>query len=43
MQGAGVAVAKRAGLSCRYAEGFRRTRFGGIESWAKGQQIPEDV
>jgi LmbE family N-acetylglucosaminyl deacetylase len=43
MQGAGAAVAKRAGLSCSYAEGFRRTRFGGIESWAKGQQIPEDV
>ena len=43
MQRAGAAVAKRAGLSCAYAEGFRRTRFGGIESMAKDQQIAEDV
>jgi LmbE family N-acetylglucosaminyl deacetylase len=43
MHGAGAAVAKRVGLSCSYAEGFRRTRFGGIESWAKEQRIPEDV
>ncbi len=43
MQRAGAAVAKRAGLSCAYAEGFRRTRFGGIESLAKDQQIAEDV
>jgi LmbE family N-acetylglucosaminyl deacetylase len=42
MRRAGEAVAKRAGLTCRYAEGFRRTRFGGIESFAKGQ-IAEDV
>jgi LmbE family N-acetylglucosaminyl deacetylase len=43
MKRAGEAVAKRAGLTCTYAEGFRRTRFGGIESLAKGQQIAEDV
>jgi LmbE family N-acetylglucosaminyl deacetylase len=38
-----AAVARRAGLSCQYAEGFRRTRYNGIESIAKGQSIPEDV
>jgi LmbE family N-acetylglucosaminyl deacetylase len=43
MKGAGRAAAQRAGLSCNYAEGFRRTRFGGIESWAKGQQVPEVI
>jgi N,N'-diacetylchitobiose non-reducing end deacetylase len=43
MQRAGAAVAKRAGLSCQYAEGFRRSRFGGIESWANDQPIAEDV
>ena len=43
MQHAGRAVAKRAELACTYAEGFRRTRFGGIESLAKDQQIAEDV
>ena len=43
MQRAGRAVAKRAELGCTYAEGFRRTRFGGIEAWARGQTIPEDV
>jgi hypothetical protein len=43
MRAAGKAVAKRAGLSCTYAEGFRRTRFGGIESVAKDQTIAEDV
>jgi LmbE family N-acetylglucosaminyl deacetylase len=37
------AVAKRAGLACTYAEAFRRTRFGGIEAWARDQQIAEDV
>jgi LmbE family N-acetylglucosaminyl deacetylase len=43
MKHAAQAVAKSAGLGCTYAEGFRRTRFGGIESLAKDQQIPEDV
>ncbi|MEX0749972.1 MAG: PIG-L deacetylase family protein [Dehalococcoidia bacterium] len=43
MRAAGKAVAKRSGLPCTYAEGFRRTRFGGIESLAKGQTIAEDV
>lgn len=43
MRRAGEAVAKRAGLTCQYAEGFRRTRFGGIESLAKGQELSEDV
>ena len=43
MHAAGRAVAARSGLGCSYAEGFRRTRFGGIESLAKDQQIPEDV
>ncbi|HYM15186.1 MAG TPA: PIG-L deacetylase family protein [Dehalococcoidia bacterium] len=37
------AVADRSGLGCTFAEGFRRTRYGGIESLAAGQQIPEDV
>jgi len=37
------AVAQRAGLQCEYAEGFRRTRYGGIESLARDQQIAEDV
>jgi hypothetical protein len=43
MQRAGGAVAKRSGLDCRYAEGFRRVRFNGIESLAEGQTIAEDV
>lgn len=43
MRAAGSAVAKRAGLPCQYAEGFRRTRFNGIESLARDQLIPEDV
>jgi len=43
MRAAGRAVARRSGLSCTYAEGFRRVRFGGIESWAKDQQLPEDI
>jgi LmbE family N-acetylglucosaminyl deacetylase len=38
-----AAVARRAGLECQYAEGFRRTRYNGIESFAKDQRIPEDV
>jgi LmbE family N-acetylglucosaminyl deacetylase len=38
-----ASVAKRADLGCTYAEGFRRTRFGGIETLAKDQQITEDV
>jgi LmbE family N-acetylglucosaminyl deacetylase len=37
------AVAQRSGLGCTYAEGFRRTRFSGIERMAKGQEIAEDV
>jgi N,N'-diacetylchitobiose non-reducing end deacetylase len=37
------AVAKGAGLGCTYAEGFRRVRFGGIESLARGQELAEDV
>ncbi len=36
-------VAERASLSCTYAEGFRRTRYGGIESLGHGQRLPEDV
>jgi LmbE family N-acetylglucosaminyl deacetylase len=43
MKAAGRAVADRAGLGSTFAEGFRRTRFGGIESLARDQQIPEDV
>jgi hypothetical protein len=43
MRAAGRAVAKRAQLACTYAEGFRRVRFGGIESMARDQHIPEDV
>jgi len=43
IKAAGRAVASRAGLSCTYAEGFRRTRFGGIESLVKDDQIAEDV
>jgi hypothetical protein len=43
MKAAGRAAAARSGLGCTYAEGFRRTRFGGIESLAKDQQIAEDV
>ncbi len=43
MKGDARAVAERSGLGCTYAEGFRRTRFGGIEALAKGQEIAEDV
>lgn len=43
MKAAGRAVARRAGLGCTYAEGFRRTRYGGIESLAKDQELPEDI
>lgn len=43
MKAAARGVADRAGLGCTFAEGFRRTRYGGIESLAKDQQIPEDV
>lgn len=35
------AVGREAGFE--YAEGFRRTRFSGIERLAKGQEIEEDV
>lgn len=38
-----AAVARNSGLECQYAEGFRRTRYNGIEALAKGQDIPEDV
>ncbi len=39
------AVARAVGRECgfEYAEGFRRTRFGGIERFAQGQELPEDV
>lgn len=39
------AVARAVGRdhSFEYAEGFRRTRFGGVERLAQGQEIPEDV
>lgn len=43
MRAAARAVAERSGLGCTYAEGFRRTRYGGIEAMAKDQQIAEDV
>ena len=43
MKAAGRATATRSGLGCTYAEGFRRERFGGIESLAQGQQLAEDV
>ena len=43
MRAAARAVARQAEMSCEYAEGFRRTRFGGIESLARDQAIPEDV
>jgi LmbE family N-acetylglucosaminyl deacetylase len=42
-KGIARAVARRSGLGCTYAEGFRRTRYSGIEGLAKDQQIPEDV
>jgi LmbE family N-acetylglucosaminyl deacetylase len=35
------AVGREAG--CEYAEGFRRTRFAGIERLARGQELLEDV
>jgi len=38
-----AAVARSQGLACQYAEGFRRTRYNGVEALAKGQEIPEDV
>ncbi len=43
MKAAARAVAERSGLACTYAEAFRRTRYGGIESLAKDQSIAEDV
>jgi LmbE family N-acetylglucosaminyl deacetylase len=43
MQRAGAAVAKRSGLDCAYAEGFRRVRYNGIEPLAVGQTLAEDV
>lgn len=43
MRAGAKAVAQRAVLGCMYAEGFRRERFGGIESLAHDQKIPEDV
>lgn len=43
MKAAGRAVAQQSGLTCTYAEGFRRTRYGGIESLAKDQALPEAV
>ena len=43
MKAAARAVAAQSGLGCAYAEGFRRTRYGGIESLARDQVIPEDV
>ena len=43
MRAAGKAVAERSGLGCQYAEAFRRTRYGGIESLARGQELAEDV
>jgi hypothetical protein len=36
-----AAVGKRAGYA--FGEEFRRVRFGGIERWAPGQSLPEDV
>jgi len=42
-KGIAKAVARRAGLGCMYAEGFRRTRYSGIEGLAKDQPIAEDV
>ncbi len=35
------AVGRRAGFE--YAEGFRRTRFGGVERFAEGQELAEHV
>ena len=35
------AVGREAGFE--YAEGFRRTRFGGVARFAEGQELPEDV
>jgi LmbE family N-acetylglucosaminyl deacetylase len=43
MRAVGTSVATRAGLTCQYAEGFRRARYNGVEALAKGQQITEDV
>ncbi len=43
MKAGARAVAEQSGLGCTYAEAFRRTRYGGIESIAKGQALPEDV
>jgi len=43
IRAAGRATAARSGMTCTYAEGFRRTRFGGIESLAKDQQLAEDA
>lgn len=43
MTSAARVVADRSGLNCTYAESFRRTRYGGIESLAKDQTLAEDV
>ena len=43
MKAGAKAVAERSGIGCEYAEGFRRTRYGGIESLARGQELAEDV
>lgn len=43
MKAAARAVAQSAGMTCTFAEGFRRTRYNGIESLAKDQPIAEDV
>jgi len=39
MKATAQAVAKHAGLGCQYAEGFRRTRYGGI---GVARQGPDD-
>lgn len=43
MRAAAKATAQQAGLACGHAEGFRRVRFNGIESLARGQELAEDV
>ncbi len=41
MRAVARAVGKEAGFE--YAEGFRRTRFAGIERFARDQELPDDV
>jgi LmbE family N-acetylglucosaminyl deacetylase len=36
-----AAVGKRAGFA--YGEEFRRVRYGGVERWARGQSLADDV